>query len=444
MTQPGRPLFAHAWRFLTACAVVIAGCSDHGPSTGPEREGLLPGAPHIVVPLPPPGDEFPPPHDSHRLFVPRQIGVIMAPGETPDALNASFGTTTLAAAPPIDAYLLLAPAQASLAALIRLVNDFPGVEAADYNWLLQSPESEQASLAFNDGRTSADYHDQAFLDRLEAEAAHSIARGNGVLVATIDTGVDFSHPDLSSRIATNGYDFVSDDGIPEDEADGIDQDQDGMIDEAAGHGTHVCGLVLLGAPEARILPVRVLDNEGWGNSFMVAQGILYAAEEGADVINMSLGMTGNQPQLEKAVRWAAERDVVLVASAGNGGHDAPNHYPAGSIHVIAVAATDSEDHIASFSNYGQHIDICAPGVGILSTYLNGGYAVWSGTSMAAPLCSAGLALILSLDPGAAPEFVRKTLRSGADDIVSLNPEYAGRIGAGRVNLRVPLEIAGGN
>lgn len=444
MTQPARPPLAHAWRFLAACTVVVAGCSDYGPSTAPERGGLLAGVPHVVVPPPPPGDEFPPLPPSDRFFVPRQIGVIMAPGETPDALNATFGTMTLAMAPQINAYLLLAPAQASLEALIRLVNDFPGVEAADYNWRLQSPEAEQRSLAFNDGRSSADYHDQAFLERLEAEAAHSIARGNGVLVATIDTGVDMNHPDLSSRIASNGYDFVSDDGIPEDEADGIDQDQDGMIDEAAGHGTHVSGLVLLGAPEARILPVRVLDDEGWGNSFMLAQGILFAAEQDADVINMSLGMTGNQPQVERAIHWAAERGAVLVASAGNGGHNAPNHYPAGSLDVIAVAATDSEDHVAQFSNYGQHIDMSAPGVGILSTYLNGGYAVWSGTSMAAPLCSAGLALIISFDPGAPREKVTKLLRSGADEIASLNPQYAGMIGAGRVNLRVPLEIAGGN
>ncbi len=433
MSQPAHPLILG--RRLIAAWILLglaAGCGEPGPPTRPEHHASPPGAPHQTDPLP-----------GERNTAPRQIVVTMAEGQGPDAINIALGTVTLGVLHEINSYLLRVPQSIPMDQILDMVAGFPGVEAVDYNWLLQSPESEQASLAFNDGsQTAGQYHDQDFLERIEAPGAHSLSTGNGILVAVIDTGIELSHPALAGHITLDGYDFVDEDPFANDEANGIDEDGDGLIDEAAGHGTHVAGLVLLGAPGVELQPLRVLDSEGWGSSFNVARAVIHAAERNATVINMSVGMRGNQPQLQQAIRWAADRGVVLVGAAGNGGREAPDHYPAGYPEVLAVAATDGDDIVASFSNYGRHIDLCAPGVGILSTYLNGKYAIWSGTSMSAPLVAAGAALVRAYNPSLDRTQVGKALGAGANGIESWNPRYVRMIGSGRINYRGALRIIG--
>ena len=434
MTHPARPPLAFSLLALLLLIVLVAGCGDNGLPTAPEDEKPPLGVPHHTTP--PPGAR----HHAHR-----QLVVTLEPGLDPTLINIVFGTTTLREISELNAFLLGTPEGVPVHELLELISVFPGVVAADLNWLLQSPESEQRNMAFDEGGfTIDDYHDQDFLARIQAPEAHAIADGTGVLVATIDTGVDLDHPVLAKHLALDGYDFVADDATPEDEADGIDQDRDGIADEAAGHGTHVAGLVLLGAPECTIMPVRVLDSEGWGDSFTVTQGILFAVDHGARVINMSLGMEGSQVQLRQAILLADEHGIVLVGSAGNGGRNAPHHYPAGYREVIAVTATDADDHLASFANYGKHIDLCAPGVGLLSTYLNGKYAIWSGTSMATPLVSAGAALLLDYNANMNQDNVASTLCLGAEGIEPANPRYAGQIGRGRLNLYGAITVESWN
>jgi subtilisin family serine protease len=371
-------------------------------------------------------------------MVPGQLVVKLASGVHPSTINATLGTRTLATIESIDLHLLELPAQAPPDKITQALAHLPGVEWVEGNLRLQTPETEQRSLPFDDGSLTADdFLDQEFMSRIGASDAHAITTGNGVLIACLDTGIDSDHQQLADHIAPGGYDFTDDDDDPEDEKDGIDQDGDGLIDEGTGHGTHVAGLVLLAAPDARILPVRVLDTEGWGTVFGLVQGIEHAVAAGAQVINLSLGLDSRSIELHAAIQLAEQSGCVVETSAGNRGRNAPYHYPAGYPETIAITATDKYDTLADFSNFGPHIDLCAPGVGIISTFVSGGFAVWSGTSMSTPLVSGGAALLLSVQPAGAGE-VRDALYDGADDVGTANPGQAQLVGGGRLNLHGAL------
>ncbi|MFD2611492.1 S8 family peptidase [Paenibacillus gansuensis] len=224
--------------------------------------------------------------------------------------------------------------------------------------------------------------------RISAPSAWDVTTSSSnIRIAVIDSGVQLNHPDLSGKLLP-GYDFVSRDGLPED---------------GNGHGTHVAGIAAAAtnnargiagiAPNASILPVRVLDNSGSGSLATVANGIIYAADQGAQVINLSLGSTSGALTLQNAINYAWNKGAVLVAAAGNDGVSTPN-FPAYYTNVIAVASTDETDNKSPFSNYGSWVEVAAPGSAILSTYTGGYYAYLDGTSMASPHV-AGLAALLA-------------------------------------------------
>ena len=241
--------------------------------------------------------------------------------------------------------------------------------------------------------TSADplFSQQWGLTKIDAPQAWAVTRGKDtVVVAVVDTGVDYTHPDLVGRVDTaNDYDFVN-------------GDSDAMDDN--GHGTHVSGIIAATAdngiggagvaPECKVLPVKVLDSKGSGDTIGVAAGIRYAADAGAKIINLSLAGPSDAT-MGDAVAYAQDKGCVVVAAAGNEGSSAGASYPARYVKVIGVGATDSSNAHATFSNYGPGVDIAAPGVNILSTVPGGGYESWSGTSMASPFVSAVAALVWS-------------------------------------------------
>lgn len=231
-----------------------------------------------------------------------------------------------------------------------------------------------------------------------------------VTIAIIDSGVDLTHPDLAAKLLA-GYDFVNNDPTPQDDY---------------GHGTHAAGIAAaisnngLGIAGvswgARIMPVKVLNASGSGTYANVAAGIIWAVDNGAQVINLSLGGSAPSLVLADAVDYAASRGVLMVAAAGNSGAGSVL-YPAAYPQVIAVAATDSSNARAAFSNYGAAIDLSAPGVSIYSLDIGGGTIYRSGTSMATPHV-AGLAAILMGLPGGNAWTARAWMESTALDLES--------------------------
>lgn len=241
------------------------------------------------------------------------------------------------------------------------------------------------------------------------------AKGAGVDIAVIDTGVDRTHPDLAGRTTTGG---VSLEGAASVTAGG------GGVDPN-GHGTHVAGIaaatagngVGIGgvAPLATIIPVRVLGSTGSGWSSDVAAGITWAVDAGAEVINLSLGATSQSLAMTNAITYARSNGVVVVAAAGNGGAHGPQNYPAADNRTLAVASIDPTRGISGFSTHGSYVDLAAPGSSILSTTPDGTYGYKSGTSMATPFVSGVAALLISLDGSLTPDSLANRLASSADD-----------------------------
>jgi len=206
-----------------------------------------------------------------------------------------------------------------------------------------------------------------------------------VTVAVIDSGVCANHPDLSGRLLA-GYDFVQGDATPQDEF-GHGCSVAGIIAAQQNNGLGIAGV----APNAQIMPLRVLDGTGSGSYSAIAEAIVYAADEGAEVLNLSLAGTFYSEVMAGAVAYALERNVQIIAASGNMGTDTP-YYPAAFPGVIAVGSIDPSLERSDFSNYGAHVRTLAPGRDILTTMNNGGYDFQTGTSFAAPIV-AGLTAI---------------------------------------------------
>jgi hypothetical protein len=274
------------------------------------------------------------------------------------------------------------PAGTSLDEALNAVSSLPGVKYVEPDYKVEADISPQDPY----------YEKQWFLPRIGSEKAWDVEQGSGdLVVAVLDTGVDVSHPDLSGR-ALAGYNFV-------------DDNQD--VADVYGHGTHVAGIIAASGEDGygvvglawrvSILPVKVLDGQGSGSYSDVIAGLRYAADNGAAVINLSLGGGARSQALQEAVDYARARGAVVVAAAGNEALNSLS-YPAACQGVIAVGATGDYDQRASFSNTGEGLDIVAPGTSIYSTTPGGGYAYKSGTSMSTPQVSGAFALLLSQRP----------------------------------------------
>jgi subtilisin family serine protease len=325
---------------------------------------------------------------------PVEILVQPAIGVAIETIRDRYATPILGAIPSIGIYKL-----AGNAASLEAMRNDPALAQVAANDLAQPLEMQRRDfgsgssyfLPSSSSAVDTFYYEQWPLVRLQVDQAQRLVSGAGVTVAIVDTGIDLDHPALADQL-TAGYDFVEKDTVPDDGTDGLDNDGDGFVDEGAGHGTHVAGIVSLVAPEANLMPVRVLNTEGIGSYFDIVAGIVYATEHGAQVINLSLSGPEDASFLQAAVGYAWARGVLVVAAAG--AYDVA--YPARYEHVVSVGATDSRDHVAEFSDFraGQ-VTVFAPGVSIYSTYYDGGYVWWTGTSMAAPFVSGETALLLS-------------------------------------------------
>ena len=334
-------------------------------------------------------------------------------------------------------YRLMVVGAADLNTTIAALRLEPAVLIAEPNFVHQSPEARRNS-AWTIGTAGA-YTAQWAPQALRLPEAHALTTGAGMRVAVLDTGVDATHPALAGRLIP-GFDFVDFDADPSEVGSPA-------TSLSFGHGTHVAGLVAMAAPGAQIMPLRVLDANGMGNAWVLAEAMLHAIDpdrnpatnDGVHVINMSLGSTRRTDILDTIGRlstcaipaavllptdeladpgYNADRDrcnafsgAVVVAAVGNDDTDAVRQYPAaeGVYGLLAVGASNSAKQLASFSNFGSWVDITAPGQGITSSVPSGAYGTWSGTSMAAPLAAGAAALVRSLNPAMTPKDVARRL-----------------------------------
>jgi subtilisin family serine protease len=257
---------------------------------------------------------------------------------------------------------------------------------------------------------------------VRVQTARPAPNSADVLVGVVDSGVDGTHPALRGRVLS-GIDFV--DGGP------------GDIDPF-GHGTQVAGIIAGGefgvAPNARIVPVRVLDARGSGTIANLSDGIRWSADNDTRVINASVETGDRRKILKNAVEYAWARGSVVIAIAGNQGGAVQR--PAAYRYVVAVGAVDESGKHASFSARGSELDLVAPGVKVRTTAAGGGYVEASGTSVAAPFVSAAAALLLGGDPGLTNEQVVARLRGSARDLGT--PGFDTSYGAGLLDVAAAM------
>jgi len=292
----------------------------------------------------------------------------------------------------------------SLIDVLQTIQKCPGVLYAEPNYVVHSTDTTPDDTYF--------LNRQYGLLNIQAPKGWDYSTGSSsVTVAILDSGVELTHPDLAGKIVA-GYDFVNKDSLPQDDF---------------GHGTHVAGIAaavtnnnygIAGVSwEALIMPLKVLDSSGNGYTSDSALAIMWAADHGAKVINMSFGSSSPSSILLDAINYAYSKGVIMVAASGNDGINGVL-YPAKYNHVIAVGATDSSNSRGNFSNYGPDLDLVAPGVSIYSTMMSNSFGYKSGTSMATPFVAGLAALLIGLSSDFSPDEIEQAMVNSALDLGS--------------------------
>ena len=375
--------------------------------------------------------------------------------------------------PEISRTYVLELGSPSSSSMAQILDDFKtdaNVEFAEENKVVSLNFIPNDPYFLSYGSWGQAYDDLWGIKKIGAPAAWDTTAGAGVIVAVVDTGIDYNHPDIASNIWINTKEIPN---------NGIDDDGNGYVDDVRGwdfigssyqhptqsnnpidhfgHGTHVAGTIaaagnngigVIGvAWKAQVMAVKGLDDNGNGIDSTLSNALIYAANNGADVISNSWAGQGSSQTIADAVSYAYNLGAVVVAAAGNNSDDARNYYPANLPQVITVAATDHNDVQAYFSNWGDKIDVAAPGVDILSlraagtsmgTPVDANYTRADGTSMATPHVSGLAALVLSQYPAYSNEDVRQVIRVSATSLGT--PGFDLNYGYGRINATAAISV----
>jgi hypothetical protein len=377
----------------------------------------------------------------------------------------ALGGTLLDQVPGTNIYLVNLPNIPVVSPLLQAVL---GIVFIEPDRRLPAPTRGQMGLLTIPSQTAWDWYKmQPELARIQAPDAQAYSTGNGIVVADLNSLIDYSHPALAGHL-TGGYDFVtarsgyqstldqSDSSFLDqsdssflDQSDSsfLDQSDSSFLDQnyasftkvsstpaqdsspAYGHATLCAGVIAAVAPDSMIMPLRVFGDNGQTDVFSVTKAIYYAVRNGAKVINMSFGLSQSYSSINTALNYAASHGVVVIASAGNANTATPQ-FPASGSGVIGVASVRSTDAKASFSNYGSTVYVDAPGINIISAYPGARYAMVSGTSFSAPMVAGEAAMIMS----AKNVNVKTMIGSTVVNINSQNPLYLGELGRGRINI----------
>ena len=391
-------------------------------------------------------------------YASRQVLVKFRPDLTPESVEVllkAYRSEKLARIEGLNLYQVVIPDHLTVEETVYALAQNPNVEYVEpnyirriaitpndalfrYQYALENSGQEIGIPGAPRGRAGAD---------INAPQAWEETKGtDATVIAIIDTGIDLLHPDIQNKIYSSGWDFVNNDNDATDDH---------------GHGTHVAGIVAADtnnsegiagvAWNCKLLPLKVFDKNGWGYDFWVIAAIIYAVDNGADVLNLSLGGEETSEGERDAVRYAYEHGVVIAAAAGNTG--GPVLYPAAyDEYCLAVAATDYDDARTSWSNFGPQVDVAAPGdrvVSLVPTWYFGPdsfpYGFGGGTSASTAHVAGLAALLKDLKPWLTVQQIMDVIRFSADDVNA--GEHAGRddyIGYGRINMEkalVPIKIS---
>ena len=401
-----------------------------------------------------------------------KVIVELAPNARASAVAATVGGEVLESIPGSSQVLMKVPSAAAAAALAR--NPQSGVVSVELNDAVTiRPIGGIGILRVPPSKPAAWYSSQPAFKLVRVDGAQVLAKGRGVVVADINSRIDYAHPALVGHL-TAGYDFVMERGsggaslnqssasfLDQSSAGFLDQSSAGFLDQSSasfldqssasfldttnpahGHATFCAALIAAVAPDAMIMPLRAFDDAGNADAFIIARAIRYAVQHGADVINMSFGMTADSNVVKQAIKFAVDHDVTVVASAGNNNSTVPQ-FPASLNNVMGVASTDLSDKKAGFSNYGKAIFVDAPGVNIISAYPGGYYAIASGTSFSAPFVSGEAALLRSAQSSKHDD-TDKAVARGTVNIDPKNPAYAHQLGSGRIDMVGAMQSQGRN
>lgn len=379
-----------------------------------------------------------------------EVIVRLEPGVILDDFLNSFGATLIDSIDSRRIYKVsVDPGQTEQIAL--QMNADPRSAWAEANYTGFDPEGRTGSF-YVTGIDQNQYANQYPRERIGLPGAHAVTRGAGMIIALLDTGVDTQHPGLQGAIAPGGFNFIDNNNNVLDIGNNVDEDGDGQFDESVGHGTFVAGLLRLTAPDAMIMPIKVLTSDGNGDGFLWAKGVFHAVDQGVDVINMSLGSTYEAQALIDALDEARAAGIIAVGAAGNQATNQLPEYPATEDDfAIGVAASNFNDQKSSFSNYEKHLVVAAPGsdgvYSFLPTQLNQGlYGEWDGTSFSTAFVSGTAALVLAANPDWPKNASRLIAMQTALELSAepMNDQHYqnGELGGGRLNALGALNAAG--